>query len=44
MRITYKSILHSKHIILPTCFSHTCGRTKGNELQRMNTLRYYKSM
>ena len=44
MRINYKSILHYKHIILPTCFNHSCGHNKGNELQRMDTSRYYKSM
>jgi len=34
----------SKDNMPATCFSHTCGHPQGGALQRMDILRYYKSL
>ena len=40
---TYKSILHDKHNIAPTCFGLYFGHRQGNVVKMVGILRYYKS-
>jgi hypothetical protein len=38
----YESVLHYKYSTPATRFGHSCGRTRGGALQRMDISRYYK--